>query len=318
MKLKLIHLILQSEIKNSNENGMSLVAVIVITTLFSTLVLTMATQQWANSNMNAVVASEQKSYYIAEAGIEFAIRRSMDLDDWNWTISSANFADGTVSITVSQLGGDSVQIVSKGQAGVSAKQNTQIINALDLSDQSVFINGNTSGWFWSQSGRTQTNEPIMPEMDLDSLKSVSQGQGHYHAGDYTYSGAATPWSFWEDPGDHSLDATVIYVEGDLSFTWSNFWANGLFVVLGDVRISGPGFINGIIYLPNNVTQSLIYTTWFSLAIITGAIVGNTGINGAFLGLITVFHNSAFVDKFYTYAINADYISVERLTWAANY
>jgi len=317
--VKAIHIILQSETEFNSESGMSLVAVIVITTLFTSLVLVMATQQWANSNMNAIVASEQKSYYVAEAGIEFAIRRSMDLDTWSWTYNGA-FGGGNVAINVSQLGGDSVQIVSTGQVGTSAKSNRQVINVVNFADYSVFIEGSTSGWFWSDASRRETGVSVdeMPIMNLDSMRTVSQNQGRYHGSDYTITSGSTPWTFWNNPGDHSQDANIIWVEGDLEITWSNFLSQGIFVVMGDVKISGWGLFNGIIYCPNPTTQSLVRTTIFSVTILSGAVVGNTDIYGNFLALLTVSYNSSFVNKFYTYALNSDNLKIERLSWASIY
>ena len=57
---------MQSGIKR--EKGMSLVAAIMVVTLFTSLIIILATQQWTNTNMNALVASEQKAFYAAEAG----------------------------------------------------------------------------------------------------------------------------------------------------------------------------------------------------------------------------------------------------------
>jgi hypothetical protein len=298
--------------------GVGLIAAIIITTLLTSLVIVMATQGWTNSNMNALVASEQKAYYAAEAGIEFALRRSMDLSNWNWSLSG-NFADGTVDMVVTKLGGDSVQIVSTGVVGISAKRNMLIANIVDLSTYAVNIGGNTSGWFWTPDPTiVATSSPNMPMMDLDSMRTVSQAQGHYHAGNYTIGTAITAWDFWSNPGNHDEDATIIWVEGDLTFPWANFRSKGIFVVMGDVRISGIGEIYGIIYCPNTVTTSLVYTTLITWTNIYGAVFGNTDITGAFLGIVTVFYNAAYVDKFFTYAINEEFIEVDRLAWTAVY
>ena len=293
-------------------------AAIVVVTLFTSLIMVLATQQWTNANMNALVASEQKAYYVAEAGLEFAIRRSIDNSSWNWNLNGS-FGDGTVAMTVTQLGGDSVRIVSTGQVGIAAKRHELILDVLNLSIYSVYITGNTSGSFWTSDWskvKTNISSGALPTMDVDSLRAVSQSQGYYHAGNLSISDVVTPWGFWSDPGDHSQDANIIFVEGNLRFRWTNIVAAGIYVVMGDVRIDALAAIGGAFYLPNS-SSSLVYSSFLSFSIISGGVVGNTSIHGGFIGPLGVNHNSTIMDKFYTYG-TADPLSISRLQWTSLY
>lgn len=316
--MKITHFILQSEIKDF-EQGMSLVAVIVITTLFTSLIMVMATQQWANSNMNALVANEQKAYYVAEAGIEYAIRRSIDNDNWNWSLSGA-FADGNVSLNVAALGEDSIRIISTGQVGISAKRNVQILNVIDLTYYCVFIAGSIWGWFYTPDwDKVRTNVTDLPTMNIDSMRSVSQSQGRYHSGNYTVNHIITPWSFWSNPGNHNQDANIIFVEGNLTFPWYNLISRGIYVVNGNVKFAGINQVLGVVYLPNSTSTSQVSSNLLTLLpTVYGGIFGNSHIIGAFFGTIRVFSNMAHVTKFYTYAQNENFLQIKRLVWTSVY
>ncbi len=314
-KHKIIQQVLQSGIKC--QKGTSLVAAIVVVTLFTSLIMVLATQQWTNANMNALIASEQKAYYVAEAGIEYAIKRSVDLSSWAWT-QNISFGDGTVTTTVSQLGDDSVQVVSTAQVGIAAKSHVLISDVIDLRQFSIYIAGGTSGWFVSNNAaREKTNVSSLPTMELDSLKAVALSQGRSHAGNYSETNGLRPASFWSDPGDQSKDASVTYVGGNLTIN-SLTSGRGIYVVEGDVRFRFLlSSIQGVIYLPNAST-SLVYSDWFSIltGITAGGIVGNTGITGKFLGFIGAIYNSTIVNKFYTYCENP--VQISRLTWTSAY
>ncbi|MEJ2053414.1 MAG: hypothetical protein P8X42_05795, partial [Calditrichaceae bacterium] len=94
--------------------GMGLIAVVFILTLFSALAVVIATYLVSNERMNGLAAVEKKTFYLAESGIEYAIQRSFDQDDWDW-VQVVNYNGAQIDISVSRLGGDSVRIVSGAQ-----------------------------------------------------------------------------------------------------------------------------------------------------------------------------------------------------------
>jgi hypothetical protein len=314
--------IFTSETKHSSsESGIGLVAAIAIISILTTLILIMARYIWTNSRRNALEAFNEKAYYIAESGIEYAIKKSLQIFNWDWNENN-NFADGTFSVSVSSSGGDTVLIRSGSQVGNTAKSNSLLLNVINLMDYSVYVSGDLDGPIGYDSiDRLRFNASQLPSMNLDSLKQVAQVQGRYYHNSVTIDDGTTAFGFWSDPGDHEKDANVVYVEKNLTIRKSNATIGGIFVVLGKVTLRDSEDINGIIYMADeSSTNRMECDNHNSYRTIYGGIIGNADIiTGSGMGpYLTVYYNSTFLEKFYTYSSQPEPAFIERISWVSEY
>ncbi|MBE9491732.1 MAG: hypothetical protein IMY70_02510 [Bacteroidetes bacterium] len=316
-------IIFTSEIdKPSAESGIGLVAAIAFITIFTSLILIMARYIWTNSHRNALAAGDEKAYYIAESGIEYAVKKSLDLDNWNWN-ENGNYAEGTVSVSVSSLGEDTVLISSHSQVGITAKRNSLLLYVINLMDYSVYVSGILNGSLGYDSiERLRFDAPQLPLMSLDSLKQVAQAQGRYYNNNLSINNGTPAFGFWSNPGDHDQDANVVYVEKNLVISKTNATIGGIFVVMGKVTMQWSKSINGIIYMANpSSTKSVVCQSFFTYRTLYGGIIGNANIKsttGWFGPRLTVYYNSTFLEKFYTYSLQPDPVIIEKISWVSDY
>ncbi len=316
-------IIFTSEIdKPTAESGIGLVATIVIVTILTTLILIMARYIWTNSRRNALAASGEKAYYIAESGIEYAVKKSLDLDNWNWNENN-NYTDGTFSVSVSSIGGDTVLISSRSQAGNIAKRNSLLLNVINFMDYSVYVSGVLTGDLgYDLIERLRFSALQLPSMDLDSLKQVAQAQGRYYSNNLTIDNSTPAFGFWSNPGDHDQDANVVYVEKNLRIRKTDAAIGGIFVVLGKATLRYTQDINGIIYMANeSKIKRMECHNPNTYRTVYGGIIGNADIisgSGVLGPKLTVYYNSTFLEKFYTYSLLPDPVIIEKISWVSNY
>jgi hypothetical protein len=314
-----MHSISQLGIKKNSENGMSLIAALIVVTLFTSLILVMATQHWANTNMNALSAAQARAFYLTESGIDYSIRNSMVTSVWDWS-GNINLNGETIDIVSTEVGDDSVTIVSTGQsANLTARQNSLLIRRQDLRDNSVYVSGSLIGFLWGDPNDFDFNQATMPAMNIDSMRTVSQAQGFYHAGNYTINTDENPTSFWSDPTDWSKDASIVFVEGNLTVKGSNTVIYGIYVVFGTIKFQSNGDIRGVIFMANS-TSKHIHATGHVSRTIYGGMVGN----GKIMSTPPTFNLTCYIDddyitKFYTYALDlSTVVQLERLSWQPVY
>ena len=241
-----MHSISQSGIKF--QKGMSLIVALIVVTLLTSLILVMATQHCANCDMNALSAAQARCFYLTESGIDYSIRNSMTTGVWDWS-GSINLNGETIDMVSTEVGADSVTIVSTGQsANLTANQNSILIRRQDLRDNSIYVTGQLVGFIWGDSAIFDFDQSTMPQMNIDSMRAVSQAQGYYHAGNYTINSNVAPTSFWSDPSDWSKDASIVFVEGDLTVKGSNNILYGIYVVYGQVKFMSSGDVQGVLYM----------------------------------------------------------------------
>ncbi len=250
--MKRIHLIILSETKNHSQYGMSLVAAIVITTLFTSLVSIMATYQWANSRMTAIVAGEQKAYYLSESGTEYALKSLKDSANWRAGVTNVVLGDGKFTITIEDSTtipalSDSLLVSSVAEAGVTAKK-IQVLclvsdvdfkysayagDEIDFTTGKGIINGDlhannsaTLGWKYTHNGNlTQGTTINPPTINWAHWASEATAAGQHITGDYTFNSAGSPYT------------GVWYVTGDADIGSNGVQINGTLVVDGDFDIN---------------------------------------------------------------------------------
>ena len=315
-----MHSISPSGIKKNSELGMSLIAAIMIVTLFTSLILVMATQHWANTNMNALSAAQTRAFYLTESGIDYSIRNSMVTSVWDWS-GNVNIGGETIDIVSTEVGDDSVSIVATGQSvNLAARQNSVLMRRQDLRDNAVFVSGSLVGFMWGDPNDFDFDQSTMPEMNIDSMRTVSQAQGYYHGGNYTINTDENPTSFWSDPSDWSRDASIVFVDGNLVIRGSNTVIYGIYVVLGTIKFQSSGDVRGVIFMANSSAKQI----WATGAIITRIVYGGLVGNGMIKSTPPQFNLTCYIDddyitKFYTYALDlSSVVQLDRLSWQNAY
>jgi hypothetical protein len=306
----------------NRQAGFGLITAIMVTTFFSLLAVIIASYQLTNSQMNGLSASENKAFYIAESGIEYAIAQSLHTNNWNWNLDE-NYAGGSLTIDVKTLIDNNIQISSKGRIGKYGAMHTQLLYLFNYLDYSVFVSGdNLDALGYDDSNRLRFNQEMLPVMNIDSLKRIAVEQNHYYSKDLTINNSSPATDFWSDPADQNKDATIYFVEKDLTISKFNENIGGIFVVFGDVTIQYIHDIYGVIYMADEKhTGEVTASGWLTSKNLYGGVVGNTDINGGYslLGLrLNIYYNSTIQEKFYTYSENTKPYILKKLLWTKNY
>ncbi len=315
-----MHSISQLGIKKNSELGISLIVAIMIVTLFTSLILVMATQHWANTNMNALSASQGKAFYLAESGVDYSIRNSMVTGAWDWS-GTINLNGENIDIVSTEVGDDSVTIVATGQsANLAARQNSILINKQDLREKPIYVSGSLIGFVGGDPTNFNFNQSTIPAMNIDSMRTVSQAQGYYHAGNYTINSNELPTSFWSDPLDLSKDASIVFVEGNLTIRGSNTEIYGIYVVFGTIKFQSNGEVQGVIFMANSTAKQIWATGSNIDRIVYGGLVGNGKIMSTPPNFnLTCYIDDDYITKFYTYASDlSSVVQLERLSWQNAY
>lgn len=311
-----------SEIKSfSSQKGIGLISAIMIITALTSLILVMARFSWTNGRRNALESGNEKAFYLSESGIEYALKRSVDLNNWNWN-QSGNYAGGKVIVSVSYTGRDTVQIKSRSESGNTAKCNSLFLNVINPLNYSVYISGKVNGTIGYDSiERLRFDVLLLPSMNLDSLKQVAQNQGYYYTKNATIDNHSPDFKYWSNPYNHNKDATVIYAEKNLIIDKTDRKIGAIFVVMGKLILQNSKGLEGIFFMANPSSKQVVDCQGKkSQHILQGAVTGNTDINssnGSHGPELTVYYNNDFIEKFYTYSLTNSLI-IKKINWVANY
>lgn len=306
------------------ESGMGLVGAIMVITIFSMFMVSMSTYLITNQKMNALTAIKKKTFYLSESGIEFAIKKSIDTNNWEWT-QTLNYGGGNINIIITNVNGDTTKITSTTRLGPYGSEHVQYLigaGGTSTSEFSVNISGeNLNSLGYDDPARLHFNSTDLPTMNLDSLEDIARLQGHYDNNNLTINNNSPSTDFWSNPADHSEDATVYFVRRNLTITKNNGPLGGIFVVIGDVVLDV--FFNnqnlyGVIYMANDRRMRLIESSGlFNARTVYGGIVGNTNIDagtGFFGNNLSVFYDADIISKFYSYSTNTSKSSLQKVSW----
>jgi len=310
------------------EAGMGLVSVIIIITILSIFLIPISTYLITNQKMNALVAIQKKTFYLSESGIEFAIKKSIDTNNWEWT-QILNHGGGTITIEVTNVNGDTSKITSTARMGPYGSEHVQYLSGTggsQISEFSVNISGeNLNALGYDDLSRLNFNSTDLPEMNLDSLENIARLQGNYDNNNLTIDNNSPSSDFWSDPSDHSKDATVYFIRRNLTITKNNGPIGGIFVVLGNVYLDmffNTQDIYGVIYMADDRRMRVIESSGiFNARKLYGGIIGNTNIDAGtgFLGYnLSVYYDLEVISKFYTYSMNSASSGITKLNWAMIY
>ena len=311
-----------SETKFRNERGISLVAAVFIIILLSTIAVAVSTYVWANSRMNALTAGEIRALYAAESGREYAIRRSSDISNYNWT-QNDTYAGANVTMTVTTLGSDSVEFQSRARYGVTARQITHTVSLIDFTQYSVYITGvNQSIIGFDSADRLRYEVTRLADINIDSLEAVAISQGRYYSGNLTVTNSTATLNFWSNPLNQNQNANIIFVEKNLTVEKNNGPLRGIYVVKGNITFKNAGTVEGVLYLARDTGTSRVNCNGNStFRTILGGIIGRTNLKGEKTGWwprLTVNYSNVFISKFYTYTINNTTQYIENLSWQLDY
>lgn len=315
-----IHFI--SEIKYQNERGISLVVAVFIIILLSTIAVAVSTYVWANSRMNALTAGEIKALYAAESAREYAIRRSIDTNNWNW-MQTGTYAGANVRATVSTVGTDSCQIICRARYGLTARQITQTLFLLDFTQYSVYITGVNQGIIgFDSANRLRYEVTRLADINIDSLQAVAVSQGRYYSNNLKITNSTPTLNFWSNPLNQAQNANIIFVEKNLTVEKNNGPLRGIYVVKGNITFKKAGTVEGVLYLAHDSGTSRVSCNGnTTFRTVFGGIIGRTNLKGEKTGWwprLTVNYGNAFISKFYTYTVNNTTQYIENLSWSLDY
>ena len=313
MRLKHIVLLFSLEIDHRRQRGASLIFAVMLVTLFTSMIYIVATRVYTNSRMDALTISEQRSFYLAESGIEYAIKQSTASSNYNWQ-DSLNYENGEIIIDVSTVNGDTVRYTSTGKYGMAAKRNSLTIYTKILSDYAVYIAGPINGTLYGDISSFRSNQSDFVPMDLDSLRAIAQNQGTY----YTQANKSINWqsscSFWSNPLDMNDPPNVIFAEQNLTIQGSSGMLCGIIVSAGGwIKFKSDGVVNGIVYIADEQLRNLNGTGQVGSVVINGGVVGN--IKFLAQGQFTANLNSTYLSAFYNFASDpSQIVQISRLYW----
>jgi hypothetical protein len=303
-----------SEIDKTNQRGASLIFAIIFTTLFTIMIYVMATMFRTNSRMDALTIGEQRSFYLAESGLEYAVKQSAATSSYNWQ-DTLNYQGGEIIVDVATVNGDTVLFTSTGKYGLAAKRNALIISSRNFAtDYSVYISGEINGTLYGDIDLFRTNQTDFIDINLAGLKALAQSQGTY----YTQANKSINWksscSFWQNPSDPNSPPNVIYAEKNLTIQGPSGVICGIIVSAGGwIKFKYDGIVNGIVYIADEQERNLNGTGQVNGVVINGGVVGH--IKFLAQGQFTANINSTYLSAFYNYATDpSQLVQITRLNW----
>jgi len=216
------------------------------------------------------------------SGVHKALNQLYLNPAWRGSYNNLAIAGGTVNITVKN---DSVGATPKAHQikilSSSANALTQVIVfdsefqefAVWAKDTAISVTTQDSLGV-SDPDLLMQNAPFMPKIDKDSLFSSASAQSHlYDNGGESHfhplDGFPNTGGFYYDSTAVPKAANVIHVDGHLHVR-NNRTVYGIFIVEGNVLLSGNAHIKGVLYLPNS--SSRIYNRDNASSKVTGGIV----------------------------------------------
>lgn len=299
-----------------NEKGSTLIVVIFFVTTLTLAGLTLVNFVQNNSKVVAVDTQTARAFYTAQSAIEFAVRKSLNTNNWHWTVNNQVIANGMATInvedsTVVAYLKDTLQVRVLATSNNIASRQMYRLRLADISNFAVYVSGNLNDVTINDSAGNenpslaQDYATELPEMDTERLKQMAIAQGHYFNGSFSVSnGVSYPSgndaSFYHPRPDGTPSDTpnVVYVEGNLEVKNSG-QIFGIIVVNGDVSLKNSQKLEGILYLPSPVSVVQQDVDLHNKESVYGGIFGGANVEG--LGnedKINVYYRASYVKKFF--------------------
>jgi len=232
-----------SGINLKSENGSMLTTILIVVVFIGLLALAAATLTISENKSQVIHAEEQRAFYAAQSGIEYALKQIVSADTLSeWSEEDLSMGNGSsVDVEVEFVDNNSLRVIATGKSKRYVKTITTTVALLDSSDVSryaVYSAGSVNGIAARDSvggdinpSLVLENAPTFPYFDMDSLRAMAQSQGYYYSEDLTVNPSFSPPS-----------GTVVFVEGNLRFVQGNWDGDVYFVSNGDV-IFNPSWKN---------------------------------------------------------------------------
>ncbi|MCB0832064.1 MAG: hypothetical protein KDC45_01240 [Bacteroidetes bacterium] len=302
--------------RTNNEKGSILVTTVFFVSLLTAAGLTIVVFTQNSTQLVSSDVGVKQSFQVCQAGIEYAVRKSFNTNNWHWSATHSGFSGGNVDVTVEDSTviaalKDTLQVRVTGTAGSASSKQMFRIRLSDISAYAVYISGDLNSKVTVRDSDGTPNPARafdfateMPTIDADLLRQISISQGHYFSSSYSmpnngiYPSPPDSGFYHVRPnGTVSDTPNVVYINGDLEVK-NGAQIAGIVVVTGDVDLKNSQRVNGILYLPNpvSVVQDV---DLYNKESVYGGIIGSGNITG--LGnpdKISVYHIQSYLSKFY--------------------
>ncbi|MCB0834420.1 MAG: hypothetical protein KDC45_13220, partial [Bacteroidetes bacterium] len=270
-------------------------------------------------NSTQLISSDigvKQAFQVSQAGIDYAVRRSFNTNNWHWSATHTGFSGGTVNLTVEDSTivaslKDTLQVLVTATAGGSSSKQIYRIRMSDISAYAAYISGDLNSKVTVRDSDGTANPARafdfateMPTIDSDLMKQIAISQGHYFSSSYSMpNGGIYPphpdSGFYHVRANGTVSDTpnVVYIQGDLEVK-NGAQIAGIIVVTGDVDLKNSQRVNGILYLPNPVSV-VKDVDLYNKERVYGGIIGSGNITG--MGdpdKISIYHIQSYLSRFY--------------------
>ncbi|MFQ5603783.1 MAG: hypothetical protein ACE5HS_10990 [bacterium] len=280
--------------------GISVAFIFFIILLFTTLGVVSYSAMTIDSRMSLKFLQSVQTHFIAEAGIEYGIKRVFQGQGAPYS-ESVSVLGGTFTIVLEDEGG-LLELTSTGKLNEVVKSiQVQINYRPPVGDFAISSTGEvTNVTTLDENGDPAPtlmveNMASLPDIDDQALINLATSQNHVESGlEFTPAHGYPNFNFYFS----GTTPNVTYVQGDLRVRGGRT-VYGIFIVEGDIKLDGSSRVEGVLYMvnPNNIvihgggspTQSSV----------TGGIVANGDVDGTG-NHITVRYNSEYMRAFENY------------------
>ncbi len=270
--------------KSQSERGISAVVTFLIMTMISTIGFTLFFITMTDSKMATRKLQSAQAFYIAEAGLEYGVKRMNS----NIAINESQpipIFNGTVLLDTSKSN-NIVILTAQGQLqGTDRKVGVAMQNMVNLGGFSIYSTGDVENvttldeFGVEDPDLLSANADSLPPIDYLGLTDMALNQGQvvfdaeFSPGDNYPNG-----SFY-----YSTDVpNVIHVVNDLVVQGGST-IYGIYVIEGNVTLHGGARLEGVIYLPNLDSEVLQITITGggspTESTINGGIIANCDVSG---------------------------------------
>lgn len=267
-----------------SEKGVSSIVIFMIMIMISTIGFTLFFITMTDSKMATRKMQSTQAFYIAEAGLEYGIKRISS----NIAINESQaipILNGTVLLDTSQSNNITI-LTAQGQLqGTSRKVGVALQNMVNLGGFAIYSTGDVSNvTTLDEEGNEDpdllvANADSLPPIDYLGLTDMALNQGHV-----VFDSNFKPADNYPN-GDFYYDSdvpNVIHVVNDLTVNGGRT-IYGIYVVEGNVKLHGSSRLEGVIYLPNLNSEVLQITITGggspSESTVNGGIIANGDVNG---------------------------------------
>jgi hypothetical protein len=283
------------EISDERGNSIALTFFVVLITASLAMVAYLTIVREASSTSSQIMLA--KAGYLAEAGIEVAMRRMTDGQQLSGQ-ESTEIGDGTFLITYSKDGANTI-VQSTGYVGSATKRlrltayyrppiDRFAIYSTDYIDRVTALDEDRN----PDPTLAVAYADSLPPIDYNGLIDLAISQSHVRL-DATFSPSDgyPNGSFWYSPGVPN----VTHVTGNFKVNGGRS-VYGIFIIEGDATLNGSSRVVGVVYLQNPGYVVIHGGGDPSESTVTGGIVANGPIDGT-SNHITVEYNAQIMSIF---------------------